>query len=71
MGDIINFAARCRVANPKQKVVTKIVDGKPVEFLDVDSLSPLDREQYFSGGLNKMPRDNTPRGTPIDVTPLW
>lgn len=70
MGDIVEFRQRHRAASLEIAKVTKIIDGKPVEFVDVDSLSLIDRERYFSGNLFSAPRSIDLSGAPNDVTPL-
>jgi hypothetical protein len=71
MGNVVQInQVRRDAMGAEPAAIIKIIDGKPVEYVDVDRLSSLDRERYFAGRYVDTPHSK-PRGASLSaIKPL-
>jgi hypothetical protein len=63
MAEVIQMdqARHARRSEISPATVIKIIDGRPVEFVDVDQMSPAERSQYFADQKSDAPKPRSPR----------
>jgi hypothetical protein len=64
MGNVIevNFSKMNNNPSPSE-IIIKIIDGAPVECVNIDLLPRAERETYISNIASSEPRDTAPRGS--------